>query len=295
MNGFALLALVAAWLRISVPYVLGALGALWSEQSGIVALGVEGMLLTGAFAANAVALSTNSAVAGFVAGSCGGALLALLYALFVVGAAGDAVVCGVALNLLCDGATRFGCKALYGSSSNSPVAGAWRATSSLVSTLTHPLVLGSLALAFATRFLLRRTRFGLRVRAVGEHPRAARSLGISVARTQLGAVALCGALAGLGGAWLAADQHQFVAGMSSGRGYIALAAMIFGRWQPVPALAAALLFGAAEAIEVAIAAGPGHDIGNGWATLVQMLPYVLTIVALLVRPSPSVAGARSKK
>jgi ABC-type uncharacterized transport system permease subunit len=121
-----------------------------------------------------------------------------------------------------------------------------------------------------------KTRFGLRLRAVGEHPEAAESLGVKPARVRWAALVAAGALAGLGGAWLAADQRQFVAGMSNGRGYIALAAMIFGKWRPAWAAAACLLFGLAEALQIALqAAGVGVP---GWA--VQMLPYVLTMVTL---------------
>jgi simple sugar transport system permease protein len=146
----------------------------------------------------------------------------------------------------------------------------------LAATLAHPIVLGSVALVALSHLVLQRTALGLRVRAVGEHPEAAASLGVTVVRVRATAVLVGGALAGLGGAWLAADQHQFVAGMSSGRGYIALAAMIFGKWRPVGAALAALLFGLAEATQIALqAAGVGVP---GWA--VQMLPYVLTMVAL---------------
>src|SRR5262249_29575586 len=120
------------------------------------------------------------------------------------------------------------------------------------------------------------TPFGLRLRAVGEHPAAAASLGVRPARIRWAALLLAGALTGLGGAWLAADQRQFVAGMSNGRGYIALAAMIFGKWRPAWAALACLLFGVAEALQIALqAAGVGVP---GWA--VQMLPYVLTMVTL---------------
>jgi simple sugar transport system permease protein len=129
------------------------------------------------------------------------------------------------------------------------------------------------------------------LRAVGEHPEAARSLGVDAARVRWQALLLAGALAGLGGAWLAADQRQFVAGMSNGRGYIALAAMIFGHWRPARAAAACLLFGLAEALQIALqAAGVGVP---GWA--VQMLPYALTMVTLagfIGRATPPAALGR---
>ncbi len=275
----ATVALLAAVLRISVPYVLGALGGVWSERSGVIDIGLEGMLLAGAFCATLGAFFSHSAVGGLGAGMAGGAALAALYALLVLRFRGDQIVCGVALNLFADGATRFLLKDVFGSSSNSPVISAW-------GQLTLPIVVATIALLLLSHVWLGRTRLGLRVRAVGEHPQAAASLGVRVARVRWTAVLLGGALAGLGGAWLAADQHQFVAGMSNGRGYIALAAVIFGGWRPLPAALAALLFGFAEAGQIALqAAGVGFP-----AWLVQMAPYLLTMVALAAR-SQSV-GAR---
>jgi simple sugar transport system permease protein len=277
------LAFLAAVLRISVPYVLGALGGVWSERAGVIDIGLEGMLLAGAFAATVGAFFTHSATGGLACGMAGGAALAALYALLVLRFRGDQIVCGVALNLFADGATRFLLKDLFGSSSNSPVIAAW-------GQLAVPVVMATLALVLVSQLALERTRFGLRVRAVGEHPAAAASLGVSVARVRWLAVLGGGALAGLGGAWLAADQHQFVAGMSNGRGYIALAALIFGGWRPMWALAASLLFGFAEAAQIALqAAGIGLP-----AWLVQMMPYLFTMIALATarrrRRAPSALG-----
>jgi simple sugar transport system permease protein len=267
----------AAVLRISVPYALAALGGTWSERAGVVNIALEGMLLTGAFAANVGAERLGSGVGGALAGAAAGAALAGLYALLVVRFRGDQIVCGVAVNLLADGLTRFGLKAIYDSSSNSPKVLVWSwGGAGLGASLVHPLVITALAAIALSHVALYRTPFGLRVRAVGEHPEAAASLGVGPARVRVAALLLSGALAGLGGAWLAADQRQFVAGMSNGRGYIALAAMIFGRWRPSRAALAALLFGAAEATQNALqTAGVGVP---EW--LIQMLPYVLTMVTL---------------
>src|SRR5438105_3991701 len=165
--------LLGAVLRISVPYVLGALGGLWSERAGVVALGLEGMLLTSAFTATLGAYYTHSAVLGLIAGIAGGVLLAALYALLVLRFRGDQIVCGVALNLFADGATRFLLKSQFGSSSNSPVIGAW-------GRLAAPIVVATVLCVIGSHFLLGRTRFGLRVRAVGEHPQAAASLGVGI-------------------------------------------------------------------------------------------------------------------
>jgi general nucleoside transport system permease protein len=263
------LGFAAAVVRITVPYALAALGGTLSERSGVINIALEGLLLIGAFTATLGAWAGHGAIAGVVGGIAGGAAFGALYAFFVVTLRGDQIVCGVALNLLADGLTRFLLKATFDSSSNSPRIDAW----SDVGTRLIALTVGLVALIHVVVY---RTPFGLRLRAVGEHPDAAASLGVKPARIRWAALVLAGALAGLGGAWLAADQRQFVAGMSNGRGYIALAAMIFGAWRPVRAAAACLLFGLAEAMQIALqAAGIGVP---GWA--VQMLPYVLTMVTL---------------
>jgi simple sugar transport system permease protein len=270
-------AFVAAVLRISVPYVLAALGGMWSERSGVINIALEGLLLAGAFAATVAAFFAHSALVGVAGGVVAGMLVAAFYAALVLRFRADQIVCGVAINLLLDGLTRFWLKAIFDSSSNSPRVPAFgEGGATLGATLTNPLFLATVAVIVASHFALYRTRFGLRVRAVGEHPEAAASLGVPPLSVRLRAVVLGGALAGLGGAWLAADQRQFVAGMSNGRGYIALAALIFGGWRPAWAALAALLFGAAEASQIALqAAGVGVP---PW--LVQMLPYVLTMLAL---------------
>jgi ABC-type uncharacterized transport system permease subunit len=269
MHAILSLGFAAAVVRITAPYALAALGGTLSERSGVINIALEGLLLWGAFAGTLGAFFGHSAAAGIAAGVAGGALLAALYAILVIRLRGDQIVCGVALNLFADGITRFGLKSIFDSSSNSPRVDAWGA-------IGPQLIVATLLLIVLLHFVISRTPFGLRLRAVGEHPQAAASLGVSVARVRYLAVILAGALAGLGGVWLAADQRQFVAGMSNGRGYIALAALIFGKWRPLWAAAACLLFGVAEALQIALqAAGVGVP---GWA--VQMLPYVLTMVTL---------------
>jgi simple sugar transport system permease protein len=267
------LGFAAAVVRITIPYALAALGGTLSERSGVINIALEGLLLFGAFSATIGAFIGHGPVAGVVGGAVGGAALAALYAFLVVTLRGDQIVCGVALNLFADGLTRFLLKATFDSASNSPRVDSWDGAWGHVGTRLIALTVGLVALV---HFVVYYTRFGLRLRAVGEHPEAARSLGIHPARVRWAALVLSGALAGLGGAWLAADQRQFVAGMSNGRGYIALAAMIFGNWRPAWAAAACLLFGLAEALQIVLqAAGIGLP---GWA--VQMLPYVLTMITL---------------
>ena len=266
------LAWLAAALRMGLPYALASLGGMWSERSGVIQIALEGILLGSAFCATLGAYTFGSAWAGLACGAASGALLALFYGLCVVVGRGDQIVVGIAINLLVDGACRLFLKLRFGSSSNSPRVAAWEQFS-------HPaLLFVGLTLLFTVGswLVLGRTRFGLRVRAVGEHPAAARSLGVRPGWVRLCAVVLGGAITALGGVWLAADQFQFVSGMSNGRGYIALAALILGKWRPTGVLLAAFLFGAAVAMEVTLQSrGIGLPL---W--LVQMFPYVITLLVL---------------
>jgi simple sugar transport system permease protein len=276
------LAFLTAVISISVPYVLGAVGGTLSERSGVVNIALEGLLLGGAFAATVGADWSGSAAFGVLAGGAAGGALAALYAALVVWLRTGPIITGVALNLLVDAVTRFLLKIHYGSASNSPKITAWPAgQSDLFHTLSHPMVLGTIALVLLCHFGLARTRFGLRIRAVGEHPEAALSLGVSPSRVRFLAVLACGVMVGLGGVWLAWDQRLFRAQMSNGRGYIALAALIFGGWRPLPAAGAGLLFGAAEALQITLAAHAEGGGGMSGAT-VQMLPYLVTLAVLLV-------------
>lgn len=274
-----LLGFLAAVVRITVPYALAALAGTLSERAGVIQIALEGLILTGAFAATVGADVAHSAALGVLAGALAGGALALVYALVVLFLSADQIVTGVAINLFADGLTRYLLKVRYDSASNSPRIDALSSLASeggLLRALTHPIVLGTLVATFLVWFVLKRTVFGLRLRAVGEHPVAARTLGVDPRRVRLYAVVLGGLLAGTGGAYLAVEQRQFVAGMSAGRGYIALAAMIFGRWRPVQAVLACLLFGAAEALEIRLQTTGG--LLPSWA--VQMLPYALTLAVL---------------
>lgn len=256
-------------LRISVPYALAALGGTLSERSGVVNLGLEGMLLVGAFAAT-LGAGPGGVIGGALAGMAGGLLVAALYAWAVLKARADQIVAGVAVNLLAVGVTRVLLKLVYHSASNSaPIPGLDTAGTAAFVVLAGLLALGAHA-------WVARTPGGLRLRAVGEHPEAADSLGVSVSRVRLAAVLASGLLTGLGGAWLALDNHGFVDRMTSGRGYIAIAAVILGRWTPLGAAAACLLFGFADAAQLALQTRlPGIP-----REIVQVLPYVVALVAL---------------
>ncbi|HEX8848319.1 MAG TPA: ABC transporter permease [Gemmatimonadaceae bacterium] len=271
------LAFIVQALRIAIPYLLAAAGGVMSERAGLIALTLEGYMLGGAFGAAVGALTTGSPTVGAICGMLAGALLALLYAAASMKFRANQVVTGVAINLLVVGLTRFFLRLLYDSSSNSPrLPGFTSATGSgFAALVTNPLVWVGVVAFVLVGWLLARTAFGLRVRAIGEHPEAAASVGVNVERTRYVAVALSGVLAALGGVYLALDQHQFTDQMTAGRGFIALAATIFGRWEPKRVAVACLLFAAAETLQIQLQ-GTQHIPSQ----FVEMIPYVLTIVAL---------------
>jgi simple sugar transport system permease protein len=265
-------------LRIAVPYLFAAAGGVVSERSGIIALQLEGMMLGGAFGATVGAYWSGSAWVGVLTGVVGGLLFGAIHALATVHFRANQVVVGIAVNLLAIGATRFFLRLAFDSSSNSPrVAGftAEQTGSGLVALFMNPLFWLAVVAFPAVAWMLDRTAFGLRVRAAGEHPEAAVSVGVPVRRVQWTAVLLSGALAGLGGVYLALDQHQFTDSMTAGRGFIAIAAVIFGRWEPRRVAIACLLFAAAEALQIQL-----QGSGAIPSQFVAMIPYVLTIVAL---------------
>ena len=281
------LAVLDSALRMATPLILTALGGLFSERSGVVNIALEGILLTGAFASIVATYYTGNPWAGAFAGVFAGMLVSLIHAIVSIVFKADQIVSGVAINLLAMGLTQFLTWIIWGSSANSPpVQGmahwslpeTWGPVARGVNTVIGhypPLVYVALALVAVSHVVLFRTPFGLRLRATGEHPEAVDTLGVSVHAMRFAGVLMSGAFAGLGGAFLALNTHQFVKNMSAGRGFIALAAMIFGKWNPVGALAACLLFGYAEAVQMGL---QGQAVPTQF---VQMIPYVLTMVALV--------------
>ncbi|HKO15167.1 MAG TPA: ABC transporter permease, partial [Gemmatimonadaceae bacterium] len=265
-------------LRIAIPYLFAAAGGVMTERAGLIGLTLEGYMLGGAFCAALGSYFGDSAWFGVLAGIAGGVLLALLYAVSSIRFRADQVVVGIAINLLVIGLTRFFLRFTFDSSSNSPRVpgfGAEQSGTGFPALAHNPLVWMGVLVIPVIAWLLYRTPFGLRVRAVGEHPAAATSVGIRVGRVRYLAAALSGVLAGLGGVYLALDQHQFTDQMTAGRGFIALAATIFGRWDPARAGLACLLFAAAEALQIQL---QGAQLIP--SQFIEMIPYVLTIIAL---------------
>jgi simple sugar transport system permease protein len=259
-------------LRITIPYALAALGGVVSERSGVVNIALEGILLMGAFGAAVGAYDSGGSVFwALIYGVGAGMATAGLYALAVVTFGADQIVSGVAINMLAYGITPYLLKAFYNSLSNSPPIEGFGGR-----LFSNPVFWLALALVLVVHVVMSRTRWGLRARAVGDNPEAAHTLGVPVNRIRWVAVLASGALAGLGGAWLALSGSGFVSEMSAGRGYIALAAVIMGSWRPVWACAASLLFGFAEALEVNL-----QMFHTGIPNeLTQAFPYVLTMITL---------------
>lgn len=272
--------LAAQTILISIPLVLAALGGVCSERAGVVNIALEGVLLVGAFAAAVTAHASGSALIGVAGGVVAGVITSMLHALLTVGAGANQIISGLAINLLVAGATDYGAKSVWPADAGRalPAIPYYRWSDiTLVDALTgRPLVIVTAVLVACVTILLGRTVLGLRLHAVGESPAACETRGLSVARLRTLAVALSGALAGLGGAWLAFNVGQFQNGMSAGKGYIAMAAVVFGRWRPLGATVACLMFGASEALAAAL---------ERWrvpvpSELISTLPYVLTIVAM---------------
>jgi ABC-type uncharacterized transport system permease subunit len=270
------LAFLLQTLRISVPYALPALGGTFSERGGVVNIALEGILLVSAFATTLGAYLSNDPLVGIACGVVAGLLTALLHGVITIRFKADQIVSGIAINLLAVGVTKFSCQLIFNSSSNSARIVGLEGIGCLpdIPFLSNPFIPATLLILIASHYALFKTRFGLRLRAVGEHPEAADTLGINVSRMRYMGVLLGGALTGLGGAWLAIDQHSFTDGMSAGRGFIALAAMIIGKWTPLGAVGACVLFGFAESLSIQLQSSM-HAV-----QFIQMIPYAVTMVVL---------------
>jgi len=283
-----LLTFLLQTIRIAIPYLLAAAGGVMSERVGIIALGLEGMMLAGAFGAALGSYYGGNAWAGLAGALVAGAIVTAVLAVATLRYKANQVVVGVAINLLVVAATRFYLRRIFDSASNSPrVAGfGGEGAGGMFASFVNPVVWMGLAALPVLAWVLYRTPFGLRARAVGEKPEAAASLGVAVTRLRLQGLLIAGSLASMGGAYLALDQHQFSDSMTAGRGFIALAAVIFGRWEPVRVAVACLLFAGAETLQIQL---QGSQLIP--SQFVEMIPYVLTIIALAGVVGRSVAPA----
>jgi general nucleoside transport system permease protein len=301
MDATLLLLTLAAALRLSTPLILCAMAGLLSERSGIIDIGLEGKMLAAAFAAASVAAVTSSAWLALGVGIVTATAMALLHGYACITQRGNQVVSGVAINLLASGLTvvlgsywfqqggqtpllssggRFRPLELPGSAGADAVP--------LLGSIYRYLLSGHNVIVYAallavplTHWVVNHTRFGLRLRAVGENPQAVDTAGVSVAWLRYRAVLLCGLLTGIAGTYVSiAENAGFSRDMTAGQGFIALAAMVFGKWRPFPALGACLLFGLLDAVAIRLQGVRIAGIGEVPVQLVQALPYALTVLLL---------------
>jgi general nucleoside transport system permease protein len=301
MDSTLLLLTLAAALRLSTPLIRGAMAGLLSERSGIVDIGLEGKMLAAAFAAAAVAAVTGSAWLALASGILTAILMALLHGYACITQRGNQIVSGVAINLLASGLTVVLGSYWFQEGGQTPLltdvgrflpielpGAASFALVPLLGPVYRYLLSGHNLLVYVallsvplTHWLVNGTRFGLRLRAVGENPQAVDTAGVSVAWLRYRAVLLCGVLTGIAGTYISiAENAGFSRDMTAGQGFIALAAMIFGKWRPYPALGACLLFGLLDAAAIRLQGLRIVGIGEVPVQLIQALPYALTVLLL---------------
>lgn len=303
MNEFFLsaLPLLDSTVRVAVPLVLAALAGLYAERSGVVDIGLEGKMLGAAFAAATVGAVTLSPWAGLAGGMFVAIALALLHGLASITYNGNQVVSGMALNILVAGLAPVLGNAWFGMGGQTPLLTSGGRFTPIVlpgaealrgipvlGPIYAEIISGHNILVYATviivpltAWIVYRTRFGLRLRAAGENPHALDTAGVSVVWMRYRAMIICGALCGIAGAYLSIAQNaQFVRDMTAGRGYLALAALVFGKWRPLTALYACLLFAFADAAQIRLQGASIPGIGDVPVQLIQALPYILTVLLL---------------
>lgn len=291
--------ILASTVRLATPLLLACLAGLFSERAGIFDIGLEGKMLVAAFASAAVGVLSGSVWVGLLAGIGASLMLSVIHGVASITFRGNQLISGVALNFLASGLTVLLSQSWFGLGGRTPsLEGGGRFQKitlpfadtlqgvPLLGPIYHDLISGHTVLVYvaaalvpASAWLLYATRFGLRLRAVGENPAAVDTAGVSVIRIRFVAVLICGVLCGLAGAYLASLAAQFGRDMTAGRGYIALAALIFAKWRPWYALTACLLFGFLDAVAIRF---QNIDLGVFVIPVqfTQALPYILTVVIL---------------
>jgi ABC-type uncharacterized transport system permease subunit len=292
----SIVTLLTATLRISPPIVLASIGGAYSERSGIINIGLEGMILMGAFAGVVTTHYVGNPWIGVLAAVVAGGALGLLHAVLCIRFKANQVVSGVGVNILSLGLTTLLLQVIWGNRGASdsvtglkplhlPVIGDIPVVGDIIGN-QNPLVYIMLVIVVVAWLVMFRTPLGLRIRAVGEHPEAADTVGIHVHKIQYMCVTVSGMLSGLGGAYLSLGWlNLFSQNMSAGRGFIALAANIFGKWNPAGTFGASLLFSFTDALQMKLQ-GVGIPI-----QFIQMIPYILTILVLASAVKRSVAPA----
>lgn len=264
-----IISLLGSTIRTSTPLIFAGLGGIYSERSGVINIALEGMMLAGAFTAAAVTAKLHNPWIGVAAAVLAGIAVSLVHAVACVNFRANQVVIGTAINILFVAVPGLLSGVFFGSTGSTPQL-------PQEETLRQPLVYLAFLAVPMTWYLLFKTPFGLRIRAVGEKPEAADTAGVNVVTIRYWAIVISGVLAGLGGAYLSIGQNSlFTRNMTAGRGFIALAAVIFGNWHPVRTLIACLLFGFAEAVSIRM-----QGVSNIPNQFIQIIPYLLTIVVL---------------
>jgi simple sugar transport system permease protein len=276
-----LVILLFSMIRCATPLIFAALGGMFSERAGVINIALEGLMLAGAFTAAVVTYELQNPYLGFLAGMGVGALTALVFAVAVIKFEADQVVTGFAVSLLMLGLPAVISSRLYDSAGSTQQIGKEFLLPNFYNRISIASILAFLIVPLCW-YVLYKTPFGLRIRAAGENPEAADAAGVNVVRLRYVAVVISGILAAAGGAYLSIGQSSlFTRGMSAGRGYIALAALILAKWRPVPVLLACLFFGFTEALSIqmqgVIKMPSGEDVP---VQFIQMIPYVLTIIVL---------------
>jgi len=285
--------IIYATLLFTPPLLFAALGSCFSEVSGVINIGIEGMMVAGAFAGCTVAYFTNNPWIGFVCGGFAGSVFAYLHAVASVKLGADQTISGTAINMLAPGVAVMLCRAIFGSTDSIPLALSAKIpllfADTFDSTTKIGMFLKNVVSNYATTFLVfaavvlvwfifYKTRFGLRMRACGEHPHACETLGINVIRMRMLCVTISGFMAGLGGASLTmAITNQFRPSSIVGQGFIAIAAVIFGKFRPQGALVGCLLFGMCTGLKVIL--GTTSPVSP---QLISMIPYVVTVIVLVL-------------
>ena len=300
MDLASILSILDATIRLSTPLLLACLAGMYSERAGLFDIGLEGKMLAAAFAAGAVAAITGSAWLGLLAGMAVSLSTALLQGFAAISLKGNQLIAGVAINMLAAGMTTFLGQTWFSQGGRTPALGEGGRFSPITlpfaSELSGVPILGPIysdlisghyllvyvafIMVAVTAYVLFRTRFGLRLRAVGENPKAVDTAGISVVRLRYQAVIITGLLCGLAGAYFSIAQGSgFGNNMTAGKGYIALAALIFAKWRPVPAMFTCLLFGFLDALQIRLQSARLFDVEIP-VQAIQALPYVLTVILL---------------
>lgn len=292
MNDIVTLGLVsvtlgATW-RLAAPLIFASIGEVFSERAGVLNIGLEGVMLVGAFCGFAAAFASGSILLGLAAAILSGAAVGLVFAFFTITIKADQIVVGAAINLLGAGLTAFLYRTYFVSTGKGvdiapPLDVPWLSDLPLIGEALfrqNAIVYATIPVAIAAVFILYRTSFGLTLRAVGEHPQAVDVVGRSVTLYRYGAVLIGTGLAGLGGGYLTlGHSNQFVEGITSGRGFIALAVVVFARWSPIGAFFVSLLFGLFYALQLQLQSQQFLAIPY---QVFQALPYVLTILVLIM-------------